>query len=356
MRIFSSKSRFSKLTFSSPGVLLQMSEELEIPGLYWFGVLGIFESAIGTIGNALTLFYFLSRKSMNASFVLYIGINISDLCICLLMFPVGISGMLEGGEGWFTDSVYCPLWGLLWAISIRMSVYIIGILSISRTLSHLRPLHPIKIHVILQLIGWYFFILILQSSLPFFYNKSYYFSRDSTMCLWQLTAVFEVFSTNFKIVFFLSTVMEFIVPAIPIIISCFISFVTLRTDKLRCTQSAGLQKRKATVTVILLTISYVVFNIPLCFILSRHAVFLFCNKCFNYDTLKVSAVLEYLFSSHVFALNAIANVIIYFSRISDMKCFLYEWKALFCEKIENVFRRSVKPLPQSSIGSINEAR
>ena len=296
--------------------------------MFWFGVLGIFESILGTILNTLTLSYFISRKNLSVSTILYIVFNTSDLLVCVLMMAVGVSNLkydTENSAGWFGNQIYCTIWGVLWSISIRMSVYVIGILSISRTLSHMRPFKPISKKVIIHLLGWYLFLLTAQSFLPFLYNKGYYYNNDSASCVWELALMFELTSVSFKTVFFITVVLQFILPALPIITSCFISVVILKGQVSDQTQiHCHISKRRATVTVVLLTFAYVVFYFPLCVILGQHAIFLFCNFCFT--PFSDNKLLEQFFSSHFFALNAITNAVIYFSRIEDMRTFLFKWK------------------------------
>ena len=297
--------------------------------LLWFGVLGVLESVLGSCGNTLTLCYFLTKKTWTVSTLLYLAINISDLLICLMMVPVGVANLKNNeGGGWFSDTSFCALWGITWSVSIRMSVYSIGLLSITRTLSLIRPLRRIPVRHVSNLLGIYLVILILQGLLPFFYKKGYYYSRKSQMCVWELAEVYKPLSSEFKIVFFISTVLEFILPALPIIASCFITVMKLRTSS--CAEEPGVNQQsvckiRATVTVVALTVAYVVFNVPLCIILGQHAMFLFCGGCFT--PVETYHSLEIFFSTHVFALNAITNVIIYFSRIKDMQQFLINFRS-----------------------------
>ena len=296
--------------------------------MFWFGVLGIFESILGTILNTLTLSYFISRKNLSVSTILYIAFNTSDLLVCVLMMAVGVSNLRydkANPAGWFGNDIYCTIWGILWSISIRMSVYVIGILSISRTLSHMRPFKPISKKFIVHLLGWYLFLLTAQSFLPFLYHKGYYYNNDSASCVWELALMFNVTSVSFKTVFFITVVLQFILPALPIITSCFISVVILKGQVSDHTQiHSHISKRRATVTVILLTLAYAVFYFPLYVILGQHSVYLFCEFCFT--PFSDNKVLEQFFSSHFFALNAITNAVIYFSRIEDMRTFLLKWR------------------------------
>ena len=295
--------------------------------MLWFGVLGITESIVGTILSFLTLSYFISRKNLSVSTILYIGFNTSDLLVCLMVMAVGVSSLRHdtNPQGWFASEIYCTLWGIAWSISIRMSVYILGIISISRTLSHTRPLHPINKGVIVNLLVWYLVLLTAQSFLPFLYNKGYYYNETSIMCVWQLAQVFDVTSASFKTVYFVTVVLQFILPALPIVTSCFISVIILQrqvSDHLD--MQSHIRKRRATVTVILLTLAYAIFYFPLCVVLSQHSLSLFCNFCFK--TVSSNHILEQFFSTHFFALNAITNAIIYFSRIKDMRLFILKWK------------------------------
>ena len=50
----------------------------------------------------------------------------------------------------FGDSVFCNLWAMLWQIAIRVSVFLVGMLSITRVISILKPIYVIR-YVTLQL-------------------------------------------------------------------------------------------------------------------------------------------------------------------------------------------------------------
>lgn len=294
--------------------------------MFYLGSIGIAESLVGITLNFLTLCYFISQRHFTVSSLLYISFNICDLAICAMIMPVGITNLqyeTDGEIGWFRDNFFCMLWGVLWSISIRMSVYIIGVLSISRTWSHVRPLRPVKKKIISHILFWYLLLLTLQSFIPFFYGKGYYFNRGGLMCVWELSAIFPAQSLEFKTLFFITIALQLILPAIPIIASCFVTVLNLQKQTIEHSANHianSTSKRRATKTVMILTAAYAIFNIPLCVILSQHAIYLFCNACF--EPFEGLYFIEHFFSTHVFAINAIANASIYFSRIKDMKLFV----------------------------------
>ena len=299
-----------------------------LAALYYqaFGVMAVVECFVGATGNLMTLLYFSCKKNKTASSVLYIFINVSDIIICLLMFPVGLAGIYKGESVWFKSEVYCVLWGIAWSICIRISAYLICILSISRTLSLLRPLHYIKKRRIVQLTTGYSLILFFQSLLPFFYKKSYYYNQGMNICLWELVQMFPRQTIQFKTLFLVSIAIEFILPALPIIISGALSAFALSTRRIQCSQSK--KKVRATVTVIMLTLSYIVFNLPLCITLTVHCISLMCNGCIP-DTvisdLQVAQFTNYFLSSHAFALNGITNMFIYYFRVAEIRIFIRDF-------------------------------
>ena len=107
----------------------------------------------GTLGNLSSFIYFRSKKR-DISNVIYMMITINDAAISLTVLPVGISFFLNRKPGILFGSEYsCAAWVYVWNIAVTISIILVMCLSISRTISLLRPFKLQKVrHLILAVV------------------------------------------------------------------------------------------------------------------------------------------------------------------------------------------------------------
>ena len=94
----------------------------------------------GTAANVQSLRYFLSTKKRNLSTLLYQTICCLDLCTCSLpSLPVAVSLFLNRRPVLFNSSALCLIWWLLFRVLHLGSMFLVMLLSVSRTLSMKLP-------------------------------------------------------------------------------------------------------------------------------------------------------------------------------------------------------------------------
>ena len=86
------------------------------------------------------------------------------------------------------------------------------------------------------------------------------------------------------------------------------------------------KKRQATVTIILLTITYAIFNAPFCALVLAYCMAVFSGNKLDYaDYLQLSqeqrVLVNNLTFTHTVNLNSMVNAMIYLARIQDLKTF-----------------------------------
>ena len=142
--------------------------------------------------------------------------------------------------------------------------------------------------------------------------------------------------------------LPFILPLFPIVISCLISVIKLTTDTTHCDsgntevgnehRARDLKsKRSATITIIVLTVAYIVFNVPYCLLmLDELVVSLSEGKAniirawFNSSTTPYyNEIFRFLITYSV-PLNSTINPIIYILRIGNLR--RYIWNILTCRR------------------------
>ena len=93
--------------------------------------------------------------------ILYIMCCVNDLLTASLVLFVAVSFFNERDAQFFEDNTFCKCWALLSRINHRISVFLVMVLSISRTVSLTTPLRMVKRRFALVSIGVWVFLAIL---------------------------------------------------------------------------------------------------------------------------------------------------------------------------------------------------
>ena len=316
---------------------------------YWpFGVISTSCFCFGVPANLFSLTFFIikNRASPNHVSLLYIFINSVDLLISLLCLPKAMTTISGGKPLFFSVNYLCSISGYLWQILSRLSVFLVGLMSIYRTISLTFPFIRLsKRHIVLPSL-LYGVILMIQQSIPWWYGKSYKRYHWNDFCTWKIddTLDLKCKSDVSKALTVVQLLLPYIVPLFPIIISCLISIVKLKTEvtdwnssskKIRNDYAAGARKTKraATMTIILLTIVYIVFNVPVC-------VIMICEVIHSLSECRIAPHQSWYSLPHYFELfaffyfytvplNSTVNPIVYILRIKDLNSFI--WNVLRCK-------------------------
>ena len=155
----------------------------------------------------------------------------------------------------------------------------------------------------------------------YFYFFSYEYYPAIGMCSWGLVFIYPVDSIQFKILYFILVVLEFILPIVPITASCVISVIALRSSSFGNDNNA---KRNATVNIILLTCVYLLFNIPMAIYLSMNALYTYARSIFSpfHTAILTNDFLQKFLMTHSIVLNSLFNALVYFWRLRSLRNFL----------------------------------
>ena len=307
---------------------------------YIFGALSTVCFGIGMVANCLTLIYFFTKdKCKNLAIsLLYKLVSLVDFLVCTMMLPVALSNFrlaTHKEEIIFSNTGFCEFWAFIWEILIRLTVFLIGMLSIIRTIGLKKPLIEIgKVHVLAPL-SVYTLLLTCQELLPYAYNAKPTFYKIFASCGWDFARIHKKFTTPYKLFFFFAVIVEFVIPFIPIVISCIISVILLRKTKkhlVSCSRVAAKvreTKRGASITIVILTIFYLSFNIPYIAMWTLYAINAFSNGRFNaWTKMKRRELDVYYFVSNMnltytIALSSTVNPLVYIWRTKDIRQFLF---------------------------------
>ena len=132
----------------------------------FYGSIALYILTFGLTCNAITLGFFMQAK-IDLVKKIYIMITTIDLITCLLMLPIAISNFDHRNAHLFAQKFLCNAHGFLWNVSARLTVYLVMILSITRTIYLIFPFKKISQRNVLLSVAIYMLIQLGQASLPF---------------------------------------------------------------------------------------------------------------------------------------------------------------------------------------------
>ena len=192
-----------------------------------------------------------------------------DLLICVSLFPVidafiedpGYPDFSSKSPIFFGNSVFCTAWGMLWEILPSFSVYLVGVLGISRLvlLTWKRALMVPSI-VYLFMATYLLITLSVKVFLLMTYDDMDY-EPMSRYCF--LVSHLDDNFAKHEITTLAIMISQLALPIIPVTVCFVITMVKLLKDRknLPNTKRTCLQ-RHAAITVALVTLLYILFNIP----------------------------------------------------------------------------------------------
>ena len=322
--------------------------------VYPFAFVALFCCLIGIPANVLCMAYFAIKNRRKSTYIsmLYMFMTLVDLVICLLCFPLFLSNLTRRPV-LFNSSVFCGIWGYIQQIVNRLSVFCIGILSIVRTVSLICPFVHITGRQISVPIIIYAVFLFIQQSVPWWYGVEYFF-YPGLGCGWMIESIPGIasrYSDEAKIMQMIFVLLEFVTPIIPISVSCVISIMKLKTSAIPCCGSNKEEdtgpgkgrngsarsklilestriRRSATITIIILTAIYIIFNLPL-------NIFMFCDIIDLFDPQQKGSVLLrqglprntiltiiYTVVGYSIVFNSTINPVVYIIRIKKVRRFV----------------------------------
>ena len=216
---------------------------------------------VGFPANLCALIYFLHKKKHDLPNYLYICSSLNDMLTNLLVFPVVASLWSHREDILHGYPALCTLFGMLLKMQASFSVFLVAVLSITRTMILIRPFLDISTRTVMWVVAGYGIYLVLNQVVPLALNKTHFVYTAEEVYCWDDGA------TEFwtKLDTWLDLLSQAI-PVIPITISCVLSCVFVRR-KGKCLSGTGSSvsnPRRATGTIILMTAVYILFNVPLC--------------------------------------------------------------------------------------------
>jgi len=277
---------------------------------------------LGTVLNILSFLYFKAKKR-DMSSAIYMLITANDVVISVVVVPVGISFLSERSRGIvFGTTLSCNAWYYLWQIAVAQSIFLVLCLSITRTLSLIRPFQQQKIrYLLIAIVSYFLLILALNIVVHVKGSGGIIFMRWFSRC--GLTLNPDVTVTGILVTTI--TNLVYIAPALVVATSCIITAVLLtRRNNVAGQQELQQSRNRATVTILLFALVYGVCNVPLVVdhILQTYAFY--TDNLEWYFNLMQFDKQNYYFNAIItvlLAVNSAANPILYFWRMPRLREF-----------------------------------
>lgn len=280
---------------------------------------------LGVAGNTLSYRYFGSRRDGgNTSNTLYQIISLNDVLISLLILPVGISFLDNRNPGLiFGNTVPCYIWSLSWYTAIRLSVFLVAVLSSSRAITIIRPFAVVNVSFIVGVIATYAVLLLASVifRLLFLDTASVEYLEHFAICILPGYTAKQWFSIYLET----TKCLAYILPMVVVLLgglasSCKMIFASQKATQVHLRRS----RTSATVTIMLFTFVYLVFNLPLA--ITQILELIDSQADYTFDFLQFDS--GFYFANFLFtvgtAMNSALNPIVYVWRMSGYRAYLQE--------------------------------
>ena len=284
--------------------------------------------AVGVPGNIAALFHFISR-GRDLPTRLYTLLSLIDSMLCIFILPVGLSFAYNRDPVMFGWPLFCTLWGAVWTWAPYMSVFLIAVLSITRTLVLLNPLRIISKTKVIVIVVFYGIWIAIRMATPMVVEgPKFHYLNKSVECMWQSKSEILNEMSLITVIIFLAN------PVLPILVSCVISMYVIlasihNTSQSCSTTHASQRKRSATITIVILTATYLLLNFPLFLYLSGFTYFYITHKIDKWldGSITIDSYLWNLVYVVLIGVNSLANFLVYVFRIRQFRMFLCQWLA-----------------------------
>ena len=233
--------------------LLPKIQEVDL--LYFAVILTCF--LVGSTGNILALKYFLS-KTKDIPTSIYICISVVDITVSVLVLPLGLPYVLHNRDGWLLKNSpgFCNTWGTLWYILSTLSIFLVAVMSITRTIHIVCPFRTLSKRAVMGVIAGYVILLSVQSTIPLWVGEKYFYDLSFTVtCTWRNDILNGPAYHVYTQMFFFETYF----PILPILISCVMTIRSLKSSENSALNRAN---RSVTVTIVLFTVIYMLCSLP----------------------------------------------------------------------------------------------
>ena len=284
---------------------------------------------VGTTGNATALTYFWSQRRKGTANKLYVFISAADFFSSFLALPVTVSLFKNREPMLFAVYWLCGGWTILNLTLVRLSMFLVAVLSVTRTIAIVLPFRKMNWSCIVVIIAVYGAQLLMVEGtfLALRWVKAAFYKNLRSYCSYSPVEGAPSWISTFS---FGKFQVEIMLPSIVVFISFIMSVVSLMKQRLRTAGNSDIASQKVTMTITLFTALFLACNVPL-FGFQLLYMLIFINPTikerFTNRVMANYAHLMFLYTPYL--LNATLNPIFYLLRMP-------KYQELFLCKIRKV--------------------
>ena len=269
---------------------------------------------VGFPGNCLSLIYFIRTKKRSLPTLLYITACCIDIVSCVIHLPVAVNLLNKRNPGLLGNKVFCLVWHAIFVYVQLMSMFVVMMLSVTRTIVILFPFYKIRKRSVFTSIAAAFLFVVVGNTTDI-YSGEYFYSKGLSYCVFHgQTFIQHVYRTVYSVWTGITPVMVFS--------AMLTASLKLRT---RNNMSNGRKKhRNAVMTMIYFAVVFLVCNI-LTFLnlaLYNYAEITKDTSVYSYDNKFLFFYSWTLSDIFCTVLNGSLNPILYVFRFKEMRVWL----------------------------------
>lgn len=295
-----------------------------------YGVFYCLCFVFGVLGNIFSFSYFLTRRK-DLPNTLYKIITLTDVATSVASLAVGIS-FLSGREPGviFGEKTLCKIWTYVWHLSSRLSIFLVVVLSGSRTYYLMKPFNKQRVAPSLAIIFAYSLFQIGQTvGFQIQQHRDIRYIKPMARCVILFGKIQD---KHVMLYMDMVRIVTFVLPMFIVFFSVLLSIkTTLRRVDQNVRHGSGRKelqrsRNRATVTILLFTGVYAVFNVPLVVSEILHTIdyhndYRFDFHSFDYDK-QYYLYYDNFISLLSVALNAAINPLLYLWRMPGCQNFV----------------------------------
>ena len=223
---------------------------------------------VSLVGNVSAFFYFWPNRRKSLPNKLYILIVIVDIITSISTVPVISSLLNDRKPSLFSSSALCWTYTMAANYSVRMSMLLVAVLSITRTIAIVFPhkVREIKTKLVVMVIGGYAVFMIIIDGV--FLAQSWFtteYNQFIVSCiLKKSTETIPLGARNFYVI---KAEIEIFAPSVAVFVSFIIGIVALMKKKVSPIASnkavtTAKRSRQVSVTIALFAAVFLVCNTP----------------------------------------------------------------------------------------------
>ena len=285
------------------------------------------------LGNISAFAYFI-RKRKRSPDLFYTVISAVDISISLFAIPVIVSLMSYRKAVLFTDSIFCETWFVLFSTLMKVSMFLVMILNIFRTIAVVFPFYDIHSHDKKIIPGTLIYVTILSAvDAIYLCTKKVKVMYRKPLCFCQVQPILKGSGVTYANIYSGLYQLEVLIPSLVTFICFVMTTVSLAKSS---SSNASMNRsendkrfRKITVTIAMFTAVFLVCNLPQFVEQIMYLATGFNGKIFKEKIFKNSKMWQkYGHFTTMFMLaqlNSALNPCLYIARMPQFRAWLRHW-------------------------------